>query len=234
MTPRALVLDLDDTLYPERRFALSGYAAVARWLHATQGTPADTVFAGLVRALRTGRRATAFQDVCRSVQLDGALLPEMLRVYRHHEPRLRLSDSTLQMLVQARRSWRVGLLTNGLPGIQARKIAALRLESLIDVIVLAEEHGTGVGKPDPAAFEVVLERLGVEPGAAVFAGDDPVRDVAGARNVGMKTIRVRRVGVRVGTAVPEGEAEADAVVTAAREIPAAAESLLSGGGEHVH
>jgi putative hydrolase of the HAD superfamily len=37
MSELILVFDLDDTLYPERQFALSGFAAAGRWAEAELG-----------------------------------------------------------------------------------------------------------------------------------------------------------------------------------------------------
>jgi putative hydrolase of the HAD superfamily len=60
---RAIVFDLDETLYPERRFALSGFLAVARHVNGRYGVPTAAAFAVLRKALTDGRRPTAFQDL---------------------------------------------------------------------------------------------------------------------------------------------------------------------------
>lgn len=51
--------------------------------------------------------------------------------------------------------------------------------------VLGYSSRIGVAKPDPAAFHWVLERLGVEPGDALFI-DDRAENVAGAIGVGLR------------------------------------------------
>ena len=43
-------------------------------------------------------------------------------------------------------------------------------------------------KPHPQIFRTALERLGVKPGEAVFVGDNPVPDIAGAQNAGMRAV----------------------------------------------
>jgi hypothetical protein len=43
-----------------------------------------------------------------------------------------------------RPTWRLGVLTNGVPAIQARKVAALGLGAVVEV-VFASAHGTGAG-----------------------------------------------------------------------------------------
>src|SRR3989442_4793386 len=41
---QAVVFDLDDTLYPEREYVLSGFRQVARWCGQTVGASHDGVF----------------------------------------------------------------------------------------------------------------------------------------------------------------------------------------------
>ena len=86
-----------------------------------------------------------------------------------------------------RRTWRIGLLTNGSPEIQRAKVAALGLAALMDVIVYA--HEVSDGKPDSPAFEAVCDRLRVAPDRAVMAGDDPWCDIDGARGACRRAAR---------------------------------------------
>ena len=164
----AIVFDLDGTLYAESRFALSGYAAVAEHVQRTGGAPAGVVFAALVGALRTGRRAFAFQDAARALGAGEDVVGEWLAVYRAHRPRLRLPRVTAETMARLRPGRRLGILTNGLPSVQRAKVDALGLDRLVDAIVYAEEHGTRTGKPDPSAFCEVLARLEAPAEASVF------------------------------------------------------------------
>ena len=61
-----------------------------------------------------------------------------------------------------------------------------------DVITLSYVHG--YAKPHPSIFSATLDRLGVSPGKCLHVGDDPVADVWGARQVGMKTAHVNLFG----------------------------------------
>ncbi|MGH9152625.1 MAG: HAD family hydrolase [Acidimicrobiales bacterium] len=75
----------------------------------------------------------------------------------------------------------------------------------------------GIYKPDPGIFLVALEQLGAKPDQAAHVGDRFRTDVAGARDLGM--VSVRYTGVYDD---PEsGHAEADLVVAHLSELPAA-------------
>jgi putative hydrolase of the HAD superfamily len=64
----------------------------------------------------------------------------------------------------------------------AEALADIRLLDEFDVIVDATH--TEILKPDPRAYELVLEKLGVPAAAAVFLDDQP-RNVAGGEAVGL-------------------------------------------------
>jgi putative hydrolase of the HAD superfamily len=219
MMRRAIVFDLDETLYRERRFALSGYRAVAVSVERDFGISRSAVFRSLALSLRRGRRGVAFQDLAQRFGLPDRYVPRWLEVYRHHEPVIRLSPRVRRALEGLRTHWRTGVLTNGLPRVQASKIEALGVGRLVDAVVYADDFDGG--KPSTSAFLAVTSRLGVDPASTVFAGDDPSRDIAGARRAGMKTILVDRH--RGGDAA---EAMADAIVRRLEDVPAVAERLL--------
>jgi putative hydrolase of the HAD superfamily len=215
MRRTAIVFDLDDTLYRERRYALSGFAAAAHWASATFALPAAPVFSELVAALKRGDRARACQHVCARFGLNQAEVPRFVDVIRQHQPRLRLSRRVRSTLVTLAAGRPTAILTNGRRSVQARKVDALGVASLVDSVLFAVDHGSGAGKPDPGAFLAVCARLRVEPSACIFVGNDPVADIGGARAVGMMT-------VRVGTDAPApGVADADLVLASVTDLPPA-------------
>jgi putative hydrolase of the HAD superfamily len=219
-----LVFDMDDTLYPERQFIRSGFAAVAKEVARRFGGSHDAVQATLLRALRGGRRAQALQELCTAHRLPGDLVPTLVDIIRGHAPRLRLPLESRETLRGVRgQGWAIGVLTNGRPDIQARKAAALGLSAYVDEIVFAEDWGSGRGKPEPEPFDVILERVGADRTATVYVGDDPWCDVFGARRAGLKTVLVDPRGK---TSSRARACQADRVVRSIDEVPEAAARLL--------
>jgi len=222
--PRAILFDLDETLYLERRFALSGFAAVARAIAAEAGLPAEAIFRRLSAAMRRGERAVAFQQLCAALRWPESRVETLVEIYRSHAPNLRLPRRTRETLEALRAEWRLGIVTNGPVGIQAAKVDTLGVEPLVDAVVYASICGLGGGKPSPEPFVAAARKLGVILSRCVFVGDDPRRDIGGARRVGMKTIRIRR-GVH-GRAWLADYEEADAVTTSLLDVPQLAAGLL--------
>jgi putative hydrolase of the HAD superfamily len=68
-------------------------------------------------------------------------------------------------------------------------------------------------KPHELPFGVVLEALGVEPEAAVFVGDRPLDDIAGAKAAGMRAV------LKPNHLVPTHDTEPDAVITSLADLP---------------
>lgn len=218
LEPRAVLFDLDDTLYARRGFVFSGFDAVAATAAATWGADEPAVRACLADAFVT-RRGEELQAVVERFGLPADALARLIDVMRTHTPALRLPRPSLDTLRAMRAGWRIGIVTNGRPDIQARKVAALGLARLVDVVVFAHATGSGVGKPAPEPFLEACMRLAVTPGRTVFVGDDPTCDVDGARRVGMKTIWIRRT--------PAGPpAPGDVTLRSLAGVPGAAERLL--------
>lgn len=97
-----------------------------------------------------------------------------------------LNEQLALYFSELRPRYRTGILSNSFVGAREREQAAYGFEDLCDVVVYSHEEG--VKKPDPRAYRIVCERLGVEPAEAVFL-DDVQACVEGARAIGMEAVR---------------------------------------------
>lgn len=83
------------------------------------------------------------------------------------------------------RGLRTGILTNDMrdfnePGWSDRVEFVQRVDEVIDGSI------TGVLKPDPRAYEIAVEGLGIAPEAILFIDDQPF-NIKGAKTVGLQT-----------------------------------------------
>lgn len=69
------------------------------------------------------------------------------------------------------------------------RLAYLNFHHIFDEVVTFDE--TGVRKPNPIPFEMILKKLNVNANEALMVGDWAERDVVGAAKVGMKTAFAR-------------------------------------------
>ena len=218
---RALIIDLDDTLYPRERYIRSGFAAVANDLQRRHGLPAGLVFKALSRAFTGEHTGREFQLICGKFGLSQKEIPYMVRIFRAHKPSLWLPYESSETLRRLRTDgWKLAILTNGLPSVQAAKISAMALAPMVDQVVYAESIVKG-GKPHPEVFAETLKRLELSPERCVAVGDNPLNDIVGARAAGLRTIRVARPDITV----PPG-CEADLVIDGIETLPKVAGGLL--------
>ena len=226
---RAVVLDLDDTLYPEAAYVRSGFRAVAARAQETLGVPAVEAEAELVALFQEGVRGDTFDRWLAARGLGGGVaVGDLVAAYRGHAPEIAPFPEAGPLLRGLRAEGSaVGLLSDGDPAVQGRKLDALGLREAFDAIVVTGELGPDAGKPSPRGFEEVLRRLGdAPPGEAVYVSDNPAKDFVGARRAGMRSIRVRRPGGIYATLEPETpEHAADTEVRELDEVPAALDRL---------
>jgi putative hydrolase of the HAD superfamily len=222
--PRAVVFDLDDTLYPYEQFRVSGFRAAAAHLAATKRVDEAAAVAALLRASRSPDRNRELQACLSLFALPAELIDDLIAVVKDHEPRLVLSVHAASMLNALRLAgWRIGILTNGDPAVQQRKIDALGLWSAVDTVVYATTCGTGTGKPDPMTFREAAQHLDVSPERVVFVGNDEICDIGGALSVGMHAVLC---GVWTRPSVPT---RAHRIVNHLSEVPLIAPTLVKGG-----
>lgn len=190
---QAIVFDLDDTLYPERDYVLSGMRAVANWAQGELGVPAQRSYAELRQLFENGVRGDTFNRwlASRGIDLDERVAA-MVEVYRRHEPQIALEPEVRELLKRLGRGCRLGLVTDGYLEVQRRKVAALDVERHFQAIVYSDALGRDAWKPSTRPFQEVLDRLSVPGSEAVYVADNPTKDFVGARQVGMATVRVRR------------------------------------------
>ena len=82
----------------------------------------------------------------------------------------------------------MGLLTNGPRVAQRDKLETLGWTDAFDVALVTGE--LVAGKPDPRAFEALVEALGTAPEETVYVGDDVDADIGGADAAGLVPVQV--------------------------------------------
>jgi len=189
---QAVIFDLDDTLYPERRYVHSGFRAVADWARQQFGFPTRRTREELARLFEQGIRGRLFDRwlEARGLKTDDHIAA-MVRIYRQHEPQISPYAGVRELLRRLGREYRLGLLTDGLLAVQQRKVRGLGLQEQFDAIVYSDQWGREAWKPSLRPFEAILRRLDVPAAESVYVADNPAKDFRGARGVGMGTVRVR-------------------------------------------
>jgi putative hydrolase of the HAD superfamily len=91
----------------------------------------------------------------------------------------------VKLLDELSRKVKIGVVSNGLPDVQYRKLDTLGLRHRFNCIILSEE--IGIRKPDPRIFLLAAAKIGIQPQECLYIGDSYARDIVGAGQAGMMT-----------------------------------------------
>lgn len=110
---------------------------------------------------------------------------------------------------------RLGIVSNGDEAQLAGWVALGGLAQAVDFVLSSEAARSC--KPDAGIFHAALRLAGCEPGEALFVGDTPDHDIAGARAAGLRTVLLRPPEA-LRLPYLRGAAEPDHVITALAEL----------------
>src|SRR5918994_100822 len=212
MYPRALLLDLDDTILDDSSHVHESWLEPCTG-HADRLAPVDAavvvdairktskLFWGNPDRHRTGRLQldAARREVVRLALVDLGIDNTALAccigdAYSHRRDvgmeALPDAIETVRWLRDSGR--RLALLTNGAGEAQRRKIIRFELADLFDAILVEGE--LGFGKPDERVYQRALRALAVKPSDAWMVGDNLEWDVAAPQAIGMTGVWIDACG----------------------------------------
>jgi FMN hydrolase / 5-amino-6-(5-phospho-D-ribitylamino)uracil phosphatase len=206
VTPVALTLDLDDTLWPIwpaiERAEAHLHAWLVQWAPATAGR-FDT--AGL-RALRdevarthphwahdlSAVRLESLRRALAQAGDDERLAEEAFEAFLHWRHRVDVYDDVVPALQRLASRYPIVALTNGNADLQA-----IGLAPWFRGVVSARAFG--VGKPDPRIFLEACRQAGAAPARVLHIGDDLALDVHAALAAGLQAAWVARPDLHADT-----------------------------------
>jgi YjjG family noncanonical pyrimidine nucleotidase len=199
---RAVLFDLDDTLFDHRRCARTALERVHREHECFACKPFADLEAshalileelhGQVLSGRVGiddARRERFRRLFESAGVTGSadVVNRAAQAYRQgYVESRRAIDGAAALLQQVKERARVAIVSNNLLDEQRDKLRECGLDGWIDALVVSEE--AGVSKPDPYIFRLALDRLGCLSSEAVMIGDSWAADVVGAHAAGIRAI----------------------------------------------
>lgn len=187
----AVIFDMDETLL-NRQASLVRFAAAQhnRYHQFLRHVPVQAYASRFVELDDNGR---LWKDEVYRILLDEyavrglgwqELLDDYISDFRNHCIIYPGTRAALDELRQDGR--RLGLITNGPYPLQLHNFQSLGLDEYFPVVLVSGQEG--MRKPDPEIFHRALKRLDVPPEAAVYVGDNPDADIAGAQAAGMRTV----------------------------------------------
>jgi len=200
--PKAVLFDLDETLWPIAPVIIEAEQILFAWLreHAPRVAQQYTIetlrqarlellarqpeFQLDLGALRRAGLIAAFEQAGEDAGKVEQAMAEFFAARNAVIP----FDDVLPGLLRLKGRVLVGSITNGNADLQT-----IGLARHFDVSVAAPSFGAA--KPDRAIFLEACRQLGVAPDEAVYVGDDLRLDVYGAQRAGMRAVWMNRTGL---------------------------------------
>ncbi len=179
---KTYIFDIDDTLYLERDYVKSGFGAVGEAVNCPLfGEKCWAMFEAGVRGNTFDLAKAEYPEIVQDTR-------ELVNIYRCHYPKISLCPDAKQYIYKLR--GRTGVISDGPVDSQRAKFRALGLLPWIECPIFTQE--CCASKPAPASFQLAAYTLNTPYEECVYIADNPKKDFAGPKSLGMKTIRIRR------------------------------------------
>jgi len=184
-----LILDLDDTLYPEKTYVNSGFNAVADYLQPLLNEESNNLNKKLLQLLKKNGRGSIFDQLLKDHNhFSKSLVKKCIAVYRSHKPKISLFSSALTILD----NWDgpLYLVTDGNKLVQKRKVEALNIKQYFKKIYITHNFGVRNAKPSIHCFQKIKEQENCDWSDIIYIGDDPNKDFVNLNKKKIHTVRV--------------------------------------------
>ncbi|RKN84355.1 HAD family hydrolase [Paenibacillus ginsengarvi] len=221
MLPKAMLLDLDDTIISHDQ----GIDLQLSWTKACRTHLPDyddTRIEEVIRSIREQARwywSDPERHRIGRMDLDRAranIISVALEPFNVHDPKLseRIAvdydidrnkavcpfPGAIETIAHLRSAGtKLALLTNGASAAQRAKIERFQLAPYFDCILIEGEFGAG--KPDPSVYLHALEQLSVTKEEAWMVGDNYIWEVVAPQSLGIRSIWVNHKGIEPPTSV---------------------------------
>lgn len=223
-TIRAVLFDLDDTLWPIVPVIKRAENLLYEWLklHAPPVTQrvtiesmrqrrqqlmaSDPVYQLDLRILRRTVLLEAFADT----GLDVRMVDQAMHVFSKARNEVTPFEDVVPTLERLQGRVMLGSISNGVADLHAIGIAHYFQTSVA-------AYRIGCAKPDAAIFHAACKALDVAPEEALYIGDDPLLDVEGAQKAGLRAAWINRAELGPDRALPN-HVRPDVVFTSLHEL----------------
>ena len=198
---KAIVFDLDDTLWPIAPTIVRAEQAMTAWIGSNAPAVAARWGADSLKRLRADllaanpalkhdvmglRRGTIFAAFAAfggsTAQAEGAF-----QCFRAARQQVTFYPDALQALERLSKRFRLGVISNGFAD-----VSVIGIGSYFETVISA--HEVGVSKPDPRIYAACVASMRLAPAQMLYVGDDPHNDIIGPSAAGLRAAWINRVG----------------------------------------
>jgi putative hydrolase of the HAD superfamily len=189
---KAVIFDLDNTLYNENKFVHSGFKYVtSKYFDGSKNIYKK--LCALYDKSNQCKITSASHKIFDQLLLElGTYSKEkvmdMTYAYRFHTPLIELYSWVQPFLIELRaKHIKIGILTNGKTMPQYNKINKLSVQKFIDRYLICDILDFKYWKPHPLPYKILLNQLGIKPNQTIYV-DDNKENIEIALEIGMHSI----------------------------------------------
>lgn len=189
---KALIFDLDDTLYNEKTYVFGAFKEVSNYLGYKYNLDEIKLYNDILDIFHTNGRGKIFNILCNKYNLDESI-ERLIDIYRNSRPKLNLYDDAGKILKWGKeKGFSIGIITDGCSKVQWNKVKSLDLENIVDKIIVTDDLGREYWKPHKRSYLEIVKFFNVKCGECVYIGDNPNKDFITCKKLDMKTVRIIR------------------------------------------
>lgn len=187
-----LVFDLDDTLYDEQSYVLSGLRSVSQYLNVNYEINRKESFSFMLKDFKKNGRGKIFNNVLEKYSLfTKKRLRKIISIYRLHKPKIKLYRDSLNIFNEFKNVNKY-VVTDGNKIVQDIKCKALNLDKYMKKIFITYRYGIKYAKPCTYCFQKILKMEKTEPQNVIYIADNPNKDFINLNKEGFLTVRIMR------------------------------------------
>jgi putative hydrolase of the HAD superfamily len=224
MSIKAVLFDLDDTLWPVAPVIMQAELSLHHWMTLNAPQVTQTYSIEDLRKKRNdlvssdprftydlwALRHTLLRGVFNEFGVDPGKADQAMAVFADARNQVQLYEDVIPALHVLQQTVALGSISNGFADLQKIGLAPHFKISLA-------AHSFGCAKPDPRIFRAACDGLNLLPHQVLFVGDDLMLDVHAAQQVGMQGIWMNRRQLLLQD-LPQRHVMPDAVITNLHEI----------------
>ena len=192
---KAVIFDLDDTLYPQIEYTRQSLLASAPYIAEISGCGVEIVNENLniILGWHGIEYKRIYDDLFEAISFDGKpYLQDILKLFRGCKPKISAYQNVYKVLDELNVSYRLGMITDGYEEAQKYKINELNLNDYFEKVLITDTLGIENRKPSSVPYEKLLEIMELAANECVYVGNDPRKDFIACKKLGMKSVRIKQ------------------------------------------